>query len=75
MSNTRRIKRPFKQIGPKNPTTEQMAALLAGQSGLFMINVQHDDWCPVPTTKREEQCICNPDHRLLKFDPSITEGK
>ncbi len=76
MSNKKRIKRPFRQVGPKNPSIELMTAVLTRSAGVFLVEVRHDDGCPTITSQREEQCICNDtEHVLLKFDPSMTEGQ
>jgi hypothetical protein len=52
------------------PTVEQMAARLAGQTGLFMLEYRHDDGCPTIDTQRWEDCTCDQvDHQLLRYQP------
>ncbi len=58
---------PFAQVGGANPDLDTMLAALAGQSGLFVLNVAHDSWCKTLKTGRGQDCNCDPDHRLLKF--------
>ncbi len=52
------------------PTVEQLYARLAGQTGLFMLEFQHDDHCPTITSQRWEDCTCEQvDHQLLRYQP------
>lgn len=46
-----------------------MAAAIAGQSGLFILNYQHDDGCPTIRSQRMKDCTCRQvDHQLLRYD-------
>ena len=55
---------------PSGPTIEQMVARLAGQTGLFMLEYQHDDGCPTLRSQRWEDCTCDQvDHQLLRYQP------
>lgn len=53
------------------PTVAQMAARIAGQPGLFMLEYRHEDTCPTITSQRTEDCTCGDmvDHRLLRYQP------
>ncbi len=68
MSNRKRIKkRPFNQVGPKNPSVEDMTHILQGSAGLFVMQYDHDDWCKAQSTQESDDCTCNADHRLMQF--------
>lgn len=53
------------------PTVEQMAAAIAGQSGLFILEFSHEDNCKTITSQRWEDCTCGDqvDHQLKRYQP------
>ncbi len=67
MSNRKRIKRPFVQVGPTNPS---QAAILQAikEPGLVIFRFEHDDGCKTIVSQRWEDCTCQDvDHRLLRL--------
>lgn len=58
---------PFKQVTGLNPSVEEMTQAIAGQAGVFVLNVAHDDWCMTLKTGRGDDCNCSPDHQLLRY--------
>lgn len=40
-------------------TQQQVAAYMAGRSGLFLMEYRHDSWCQAQRTQRMQDCTCN----------------
>jgi len=56
------------------PTVEEMAAAIAGQAGLFILEFRHEDDCRCITSQRWEDCTCDQvDHSLLRYQPEAGE--
>lgn len=70
MRTTRKRRAGFVQVGPTNPSVDEMVTAQGGQSGLFMLRFEHDRSCKTIRSQRWEDCTCRDvDHRLLRFVP------
>ncbi len=71
MSNRKRIKNrpPFRQVGPKNPSVEELVPTLTSSVRLFMIQIEHEDWCSAADSQNFDNCTCEPNHRLMRYAP------
>ncbi len=71
MSNRKRIKNkpPFRQVGTKNPSVEEMVRTFTEDVGMFVVQIEHDDWCKAQYTQSFDDCTCEPDHRLMRYAP------
>jgi hypothetical protein len=49
--------------GPKLTVAEAIARVQA-HPGFYALETQHDEWCPAWRTQSEDDCICEPTHRL-----------
>ena len=43
-----------------------------GEPGVFIMQMQHDDWCPL--LHGGERCVCRPTHRLMKVESAEDEA-
>ena len=43
-----------------------------GEPGVFIMQIQHDDWCPL--LHGGERCVCNPTYHRMKVETAKDEA-
>jgi hypothetical protein len=51
---------------PQRISVDQIAALIQGRPGLWILQYLHDDGCPAQHTQRIEDCVCDVEVRLVR---------
>jgi hypothetical protein len=52
---------------------EEAARAILSRPGLWILRIEHDDWCRFFTTGDPDSCNCNPDQRLVHVGDELEQ--